>query len=345
MSNRALFVSVGREATTHLKDLGYVEALRRWGWDVVWENIASYDGAGISRYDLVMWDGAIPERSLAKLDKRQTVVAMGGVGDKIDYYSRYIEKIRCVTTSLFYFDEPRHVWSARNLSADLVIPQRIARLARYERRFTRFASPRYWRERGMKLLYLPYASDPALFHPVPHAKKTWRWAFCGTIYQRHLIPQLTNVSRAREVSFHVAAKELGTAIDPLLLNEFYNAMSMGPNEHWHGVFGRELNQRVFDLGMAGVFQICDMEWLARDLVGPYAAFYAGKAADRKARRLAVEMTLDLSHSFPAEEIHAWFRLRHSFEARLSAVSRAIGEDLSLGKAYLHKVAAERTAIA
>ena len=181
-----------------------------------------------------------------------------------------------------------------------MIPQRIARLARYERRFTRFASPRYWRERGMKLLYLPYASDPALFHPVPHAKKTWRWAFCGTIYQRHLIPQLTNVSRAREVSFHVAAKELGTAIDPLLLNEFYNAMSMGPNEHWHGVFGRELNQRVFDLGMAGVFQICDMEWLARDLVGPYAAFYAGKAADRKARRLAVEMTLDLSHSFPAE---------------------------------------------
>ena len=52
-----------------------------------------------------------------------------------------------------------------------MIPQRIARLARYERRFTRFASPRYWRERGMKLLYLPYASDPALFHPVPHAQK------------------------------------------------------------------------------------------------------------------------------------------------------------------------------
>ena len=50
----------------------------------------------------------------------------------------------------------------------------------------------------------------------------------------------------------MAAKELGTAIDPLLLNEFYNAMSMGPQpKHWHGVFGRELNQRVFDLGMAG----------------------------------------------------------------------------------------------
>ena len=345
MSNRALFVSVGREAQTHLKDLGYVEALRRWGWEVAWENLASYDGAGISRYDLVMWDGAIPQRALEKLEKRQIVVAMGGVGDNIDYYTRYIEKIRCVSTSLFYFDEPRHVWSVRNLSADLAVPQRIVRLVRYERRFTRFASPRFWRERGVKLLYLPYASDPALFHPLPHAKKSWRWGFCGTIYQRHLIPQLMKASQAKGVSFRVAAKELGTAIDPLLLNEFYNGLSVGPNEHWHGVFGRELNQRVFDLGMAGVFQIGDMEWLARDLVGPYAAFYAGKAAGGEARRLAVKMTLDLSHSFPAEEIHAWFRRRHSFEARLIALSRAIQQDLSLGKAPLNQVESERAAIA
>ena len=62
-------------------------------------------------------------------------------------------------------------------------------------------------------------------------------------------------------------------------------------------------------------------------------------------RLAVKMTLDLSHSFPAEEIHAWFRRRHSFEARLIAVSRATQQDLSLGKAPLNQVESERAAIA
>jgi len=340
VDHSALFVSIGRESTTHLKDLGYVEALRRWGWDVTWEHLNTYDGTGMERYDLVMWDGAIPERALQRIERRQILVAMGGVGDKIEYYRRYIDKIRCATTSLFYFDEPRYAWSLNNISRDLILPHRFWREFRYERRFTRFASPRFWREFGMRLVYLPYASDPALFHPLPNASKRWRWGFCGTIYNRHFIRQLMKTSRSRSVPFHVAAKELGTAIPPASLNEFYNQLEIGANEHWHGVLGRELNQRLFDLGMAGIFQITDMEWLARELVGPYAAFYAGKAADRRARKQGAELVLHFAHSFSPDEIHWYFRRRHSFEARLAKVSRTIGEDLSLGKATWNDLESE-----
>jgi len=322
---------VGREAPTHLKDLGYVEALRRWGWEVTWEHLASYDGAGIARYDLILWDGAIPERVLERVDARQLLVAMGGVGDEIAYYPRFAHKIACVTTSLFYFDEPARLWSTNNLSGELIAPWRLVRLAKYESRFTRFASPRFWRRCGIKFVYLPYASDPALFHPLRHAKKTRRWGCCGTLYHRRFVPGLMKVSEARGVPFHVAANELGTAIDPASLNEFYNSMVIGPNEHWHGVFGRELNQRVFDLGMAGVFQVSDMEWLAREHVYPYAGFYAGKWGDRSARELGTNFVLETAHSYSPEEIHEHFRQRHSFECRLAVMGRAIGADLSAGK--------------
>ena len=82
------------------------------------ENIASYDGAGISRYDLVMWDGAIPERSLAKLSTNARPSLPWGKSGTKSITTPAISKRFDVSLRRFsIFPDRRHVWSARNLSA------------------------------------------------------------------------------------------------------------------------------------------------------------------------------------------------------------------------------------
>jgi len=278
--DRGLFVSYQHEAWTHLKDRGYVDCLSGFGWKVDWKNPRSADIIDPAGYGLIMWDGAIPRDVLERVRPGQILIAMGGAGDNIEHYTESREKISIATTLLFYFDDPPNILTSHNLSKYCLLPQRALRLWLYQKRFRRYGAPEFWRRLGVPFLYLPYASDPKLFHPLPSARRDLRWMFRGTLHNRTFVPRLMRYSASRGVSHFVASPDIGTAAKPEELNELYSRATLSPNEHWQGVFGRELNQRVFDLGMAGVFQVSDMQWLARSMVGPYAAFYAGKLADR-----------------------------------------------------------------
>lgn len=138
------------------------------------------------------------------------------------------------------------------------------------------------------------------------------------------------MSQRKHWIHRIYAPQTGTAIDPLKLNEIYNSAEVGVNEQHLMTFGRELNQRNFDLGMAGLHQITDLEYLAKPMFESHCTCYAGKLADREDRIFGLHL---IEQAIPSnrEETHAFFRKWHSFDARLRTLSDALGEDLTRGK--------------
>jgi hypothetical protein len=182
-------------------------------------------------------------------------------------------------------------------------------------------------------MHLPFASDPALFHPLPGSERRLRWVFCGALMGRRLVPRLARISRERGWAHLVIAPELGNTVDPLELNAIYNQAGLGMNEQHLMTFGREINQRAFDYGMAGIPQISDNGHISTPLLGEGCRAYAqGIGADRDLRHVIrlVEEPVRLD----PDRVHAHFARNHSFGARLAALSVASGIDLTRGRATL-----------
>ena len=314
-----------------LPHVGYVDALRRWGWNAVHMSIPEGAQTDPREFDLILWNGPIDERFLARVGSAQTLVAMNGAGDDISYYLRHRGKIALATTSLFYFDEPGLEIKARHLNPKRMISRQYVWLTRYMRRFPRFASPRFWRDLGTRLLYLPFASDPAVFYPLPHVDHDLVWSFVGHIRERVVIKRLMEASRAQHWNYAVHSPETGNPLDPSGLNRLYNRTRVGVNEHHRLLFGRELNERTFDLGMAGLIQVSDMGWLAAPVIGPFGCFYSGNIASRGEVELAVALLQSANTSMSRDAVHGFFKRWHSFEARLATLSAALGQDLSQGR--------------
>jgi hypothetical protein len=314
----------------HFRILGYAKALRQCGWAVEQLGYSEAPHAAPDRYDVIVWDGGVPEEFLARVTSRQRLILLGGAGDDLEHYRRHAEKIALATSTFYYWDDPgrgllladRSLWSA--------MPHRARWHWRLQRRYRRYGSPRFWRALGIPFMYLPIAADPDVFYPTG-AKAAWKWVFCGTVKNRHFIRDLMAHSDASGWSYNVCAPDRGTHVRPEQLNDLYNRGAICPNECGHGVFFRELNVRTFELGMAGRAQISDMRWLAEPLLAPYARFYAGKRANAEDRRFGIGLFQD-EGSPPPDEVHEFFRQRHSFLARLRAAGAVIGCDLTRGRA-------------
>jgi hypothetical protein len=177
-----------------------------------------------------------------------------------------------------------------------------------------------------------------VFHPVRTTRDKVNSAFCGDLTNRPFIKRLLKESGRRGWTYDVRAPELGTEIVPTELNDLYNGALICPNEQHLMTFGRELNQRTFDVGMAGRIQISDMGHLASRVIGPYARFYACKLADGADREFAIRL---MEHGYipDADEVHGYFRMHQSFSARLASISAAIGRDLSRGRIPLARAKA------
>ena len=130
-------------------------------------------------------------------------------------------------------------------------------------------------------------------------------------------------------AYEVHSPETKNPIEPLALNDLYNRTMIGINEHHQLHFGRELNERTFDLGMAGRLQVSDMGWLGAPVAGPFARFYSGNVAQARDCPSVVKMLAERALPEPGV-VHEHFKRHHSFEARLAALSGALGVDLSLG---------------
>jgi hypothetical protein len=282
-------------------------------------------------FELILWNGAIDERFLARVGSAQTVVAMNGAGDDLSYYLRHRGKIALATTSLFYFDEPGLQIKLRHLNPTRMISRQYVWLTRYMRRFPRFASPGFWRDMGTRLLYLPFASDPSVFHPLPDVERDLVWSFVGHIRERVVIERLVELSHAKRWRYAVHSPETGNPLDPQELNRLYNRTRVGVNEHHRLLFGRELNERTFDLGMAGLVQVSDMGWLAAPVTGPFGHFYSGNIANRGEVELAAALVENADKGERRDSVHGFFKRWHSFEARLASLSAALGQDLSQGR--------------
>lgn len=332
--DHALCVSIQADNYNYLLHYGYVQALRRCGWKVDWvSHQQASDLTELSGYDLILWTALIPEKVFPKIKPSTTLVAIGGVGDDLSHYERYADRISLAACSQFHLDEPFTLLTTRYVSPKEMVlrPTQYYWVLKFERRFRKYGSPKFWRRLGVKCLYLPFASDWELFHPVPGVKRDLRWSFCGDIKNRPFIQRLMLESDRRNWRYEVRAPDFGFAIPATKLNELYSRSVLGVNEQHLLTFGRELNQRTFDLGMSGCFQVTDMEWLAGSALGPHASFYSGKISNGSDRRLAIELVAKSLAPDP-DEIHEFFRAHHSFEARLQAIGSALGTDLLRGRA-------------
>lgn len=328
-----LCVSTQKDNYNYLLHSGYVQALKRCGWKVDWlSHQRASELADFSAYDLILWDALIPEEVFRKIKSSAILVAIGGVGDDLSHYARHADKISLAACSQFHLDEPFTLLTPRYFSPiEMVVrPSQYYWVMKFEHRFRKYGSPKFWRSLGVKHLYLPFASDRELFHPVPGAKRDLYWSFCGEIKNRPFIKRLMRESNERRWKYAVKAPELGSTILPTELNRLYSRTVFGINEQHLLTFGRELNQRTFDLGMSGCFQITDMEWLASPALGPYASFYAGKISDSADRQFGVDL-LAKSEAPNHDEIHEFFRAYHSFESRLASIGAALGMDVLRGK--------------
>ena len=143
-----------------------------------------------------------------------------------------------------------------------------------------------------------------------------RWAFVGHLKNRRVVPLLEQQSRLRGWASEVHAPERGNTIDPSALNDLYNRCTFGINEQHSLHSGRELNERAYDLGMAGVPQISDMGWMGLHELGPWQRYYSGKIARTRDLPHAIKLLDDPPTADP-NEIHRFFRRHHSFEARIA----------------------------
>ena len=155
----------------------------------------------------------------------------------------------------------------------------------------------------------------------------------GHLHERQLVRKLAAYSRQFRIPHALHTSSRGGYFNPYDLNSVYARSVYGINEQQLLNFGRELNQRTFDLGMAGCMQITDMAYLAAPEVGPYAQFYAGKLANASDHQYARNL-LESEPVYSPDEIHEYFRRNHSFEARLALISAALGVDLTRGRLSL-----------
>jgi hypothetical protein len=307
---------------------GWVRALESFGWSVDWLSHSEGKNADLSRYDLILWDGNIQESKLRTVHS-QILILIGGAGSDLSYYPLYADKITLLVSSFDYSDEPFTAFTTTHLRVD----KQLLHGLMYERLFRRNASPWYWRQHGIPFMYVPFASDPELFQP-RGTEKQWLWGFVGNIRGRPRLKSLMAFSRSKQWPFEVIAPELQKAVDPLDLGTLYSRMRFGFNEQHRMTFGRELNQRSFDIGMSGLFQITDVGHLAKPAFGQYCFCYAGKLSrpmDESYLATLTEQMAEHSDLYPREEIHEYFRIRHSFQARLQAISNAVGIDLTRGR--------------
>jgi hypothetical protein len=327
-TDRALYVGEKPGNRNVLLHRGWVRALESFGWHVDWLSHSEGQNADLSRYDLILWDGNIREPKLRTVHS-QALILIGGAGSDLSYYARYADRITLLVSSFDYSDEPFTAFTTTHLRVD----KQLVHSLMYERLFRRNASPWYWRQRGIPFMYVPFASDPELFKP-RGTEKRWLWGFAGNTRGRPRLNYLMAFSRSKEWPFEVIAPELGKSVDPLELGTLYSQMRFGFNEQHRMTFGRELNQRSFDIGMSGLLQVTDVGHLAKPAFGKYCFCYAGKLAGRMDEpylATLAEQASERASLYCREEIHEYFRLRHSFQARLQAISNAVGLDLTRGR--------------
>src|SRR5581483_1952430 len=104
--DRAVIVCMPQENYNYFKAYGYFTALKQLGWAAEYRSYAEAANADICSYDLILWDGAIPEPILHKISPAQICIGMGGAGSSIDYYRRFTDRIRLLTTSFWFLDSP-----------------------------------------------------------------------------------------------------------------------------------------------------------------------------------------------------------------------------------------------
>jgi hypothetical protein len=331
--DHALYVGVKPGGLLSLPHVGYPRAFERFGWSVAHLGPDEASREDLSVFDLILWNGPIPASVLGRIRAAQTLVAMNGGGDDLSHYDRYRRRIALATSSLYFFDEPRSHISLRHVDPRRATSRQFFLELRYTTRFHRFASPRFFRDLGIPFVYLPFASDPKLFFPKDGVERDLRWAFVGHLQNRRVVPALERESRGRGWAVEIHAPERGNTIDPLTLNDLYNRCTFGVNEQHALHSGRELNERSYDLGMAGVPQISDMGWMGLHELGPWQRYYAAKVGRRMDLPFAAKL-LDSTPVADPHEIHGFFKRHHSFEARIATISAALGADLSNGQIQL-----------
>jgi len=303
-----------------------VHALERAGWTTTWLSHNEGRSQSLEPFDLIMWDGAIPEKQLRKILPRQRLVLLGGIGDDLSHYFKYPDKLSLITSSHYYLDEPSTNLTWQHTRWNGIRTGQIYYITKYTRRFRRNASPSTWKGSGIRFLYLPFASDPELFHPQKR-EKTLRWGFAGNMRGRLFLPRLIRLSQANGWPFEVHAPQTNTEIDPLTLNELYSRMKFGVNEQHLMTFGRELNQRSFDLGMAGLTQLTDVGRLASQTFLNFSICYSQRLASEKEISVGLRLAEQMEAPDP-DEVHTFFKEHHSFDARLSRIGQALGIDFN-----------------
>jgi hypothetical protein len=323
----ACVVSIKEDNYNHLKPLGYVNALKRYGWNVSWLNYQEAYRDSLNKYDLIIWEGGIKDNLLKNISKNQIVIQLGGAGDNLEHYKRYRDKISIVASSFYFIDEPNILEIKEDISRWSLKPNRLLRMAKSLLKFRKYANIKFWRSLGIPFIYLPLAADPTLFYPQKEVKKDLIWAFCGSLNNRHFIQALERKSRQQGWKYSIHSPDTKNIINPYELNELYNRTILCPNECGHGVFYRELNIRTFELGMSGVCQLTDMQWLAEKEIGKYAQYYAGKRARKEDIEYGLKLA-DIREVPSPEEIHEWFKKHHSFESRIKKLGAIIKIDLT-----------------
>ena len=324
----ALYVGLKPGNRNYLLHRGYVQALKRAGWKTTWFSHNEGRSQDLESFDFILWDGVIPEEQLRKLLPRQRLVLLGGIGDELAHYSRYPEAISLLTSSHWYLDEPWSNLTWQHTRWNGVRTGQVYYIAKYSRRFTRNASPSTWEALGIKFLYLPFASDPELFYPTKK-KKNLRWGFVGNSRGRLFLRKLMAASDEKGWSYGVHTPGPTTQIDPLDLNEFYGRLGFGVNEQHLMTFGRELNQRSFDLGMSGLMQLTDVGNLASLTFPEWCTCYSSKLASHKEISAGLQLAGQMDVADP-DEVHTYFRQNHSFDVRLLQIGRAAGIDFHKG---------------
>ena len=325
---RAIYVGGSRSGHLKLPHVGYVEALARYGWVVEHATLIESSDVDPCDYDLILWNGLMPASQLERVKPATTtLVMMNGAGNDLSHYRRLAGRIALATTSLAYFDEPTIGVSLRRFVNRRLISRQYLSMIHDLRRFPVYASPSFWNEIGIPLLYLPFASDPSRFYP-RDVEPDLLWGFVGDVRSRPFIRRMIKLSAKHDWPFEVYTQG-EPALDPEHLGDFYSRIRLGINEHHSMHCGRELNERAFDLGMAGRFQFTDMASLGAWEFGRYA--YFGGPRNGFTRLTDDDITAIIASliSTAPEDVHAYFREKHSFDARLRTLATVLRADILL----------------
>ncbi|MGB8021722.1 MAG: hypothetical protein WCF04_10890 [Candidatus Nanopelagicales bacterium] len=330
MASRALYAGIGLGSHLALPHIGYPAMLSRCGWQV--EHLSEEDAptARLADYDLIIWNGTIPESALRAVSASQTLIAMNGAGGDCRHYVRYGDRIALATTSFSYSDDPPFPIRRPFGVADMVSKQYVLELiTRAGHRYSTYGSPQFWAKVGAPLMYLPFAADPERFRP-SGAPKDLRWCFVGQLARRPLVAQLAEISDRRGWRYELYGPEVNRRIAPTQLHGLYDRCEIGFNTQNVLHFGRELNERSFDMGMVGLTQVSDMGWLGRGDLDPTVRFYSESIASASDIETVVAMVAEPPADEDRAAVHDFYRRRHSFAARIVQISNVLGQDLTLG---------------